>query len=75
MKFIFAAQYPNGGWPQVYPLEGKYHDDITFNDDAMTHVLELLQGIASNEPRYAFLDDSLRKQASDSLAAGLRCSL
>jgi PelA/Pel-15E family pectate lyase len=75
LNFILAAQYPNGGWPQVYPLEGAYHDDITFNDDAMTHVLELLQGIAGNEPGYAFLDDSQRKQAAKSFAAGLNCVL
>ena len=73
LNFIFAAQFPNGGWPQVYPLEGGYHDDITFNDDAMTHVLELLHGITLDEPSFAFLDDSQRKQAAAALAAGLRC--
>jgi len=75
LNFIFAAQYPNGGWPQVYPVEGKYHDDITFNDDAMTHVLELLQGITDNDPRYIFLDDFQRQQAAKSLATGLTCVL
>jgi PelA/Pel-15E family pectate lyase len=75
LKFILAAQYPNGGWPQVYPLEGDYHDDITFNDDAMTHVLELLQGIKNNEPEFAFLNDSLRQQAVEALAAGILCVL
>ena len=75
LNFIFAAQYPNGGWPQGYPLEGGYHDDITFNDDAMTHVLELLHGITINEPCYAFLDESQRQQAADALAKGIRCVL
>jgi PelA/Pel-15E family pectate lyase len=75
LNFIFAAQFPNGGWPQVYPLEGKYHDDITFNDDAMTHVLELLHGITVKEPCYAFLDESQRKQAADALAKGIGCVL
>jgi PelA/Pel-15E family pectate lyase len=75
LNFIFAAQYPNGGWPQVYPLEGKYHDDITFNDDAMTHILELLQGVTDNEPCYAFLDESMRQQAAKSLKAGIGCVL
>lgn len=75
LKFIFAAQFPNGGWPQVYPLEGSYHDDITFNDDAMIHILELLHGITINEPAFGFLDDSQRKQACDAFAAGLRCVL
>jgi PelA/Pel-15E family pectate lyase len=72
LKFIFAAQFPNGGWPQVYPLEGGYHDDITFNDNAMTHVLELLSAITRNEPCYAFLNDSQRQQAATALAAGIR---
>lgn len=46
LEFILRAQYPNGGWPQIYPLEGGYHDDITFNDDAMAHVLEVLDKVA-----------------------------
>jgi PelA/Pel-15E family pectate lyase len=75
LNFIFAAQFPNGGWPQVYPLEGGYHDGITFNDDAMTHVLELLQGITMNEPGYAFLDETQRQQAATALDRGVRCVL
>jgi PelA/Pel-15E family pectate lyase len=75
LQFILAAQYPNGGWPQVYPLEGGYHDDVTFNDDALTHVLELLYGISRNEPAYAFLGETNRQQAAAALAAGLRCLL
>lgn len=75
LNFILAAQYPNGGWPQGYPLEGAYHDDITFNDNAMTHVLELLQGITLNEPCYAFLDEASRQQAADALERGINCVL
>ena len=75
LNFILAAQYPNGGWPQVYPLEGGYHDDITFNDDAMTHILELLHGIIGNEPGYAFLDASQRQHAADAKRKGIDCVL
>lgn len=73
LNFILAAQYPNGGWPQGYPLEGGYHDHITFNDDAMTRILELLYAIQSGEPYYAFLDEPLRQKAAAAFAAGLRC--
>jgi PelA/Pel-15E family pectate lyase len=73
LNFILAAQYPNGGWPQVYPLEGGYHDHVTFNDDAMTRILELLYAIQCGEPYYAFLDEALRQKAAAALAAGLRC--
>jgi len=64
LNFIFAAQYPNGGWPQGYPLEGDYHDNITFNDDAMTHILELLSAITRRERYYAFLDKSQRSPSA-----------
>lgn len=46
MDYLFAAQYPNGGWPQVWPLEGGYHDAITYNDDAMTQVVDLMMHAA-----------------------------
>ncbi|MFM2081665.1 MAG: hypothetical protein RL380_356 [Verrucomicrobiota bacterium] len=75
LNFILAAQFPNGGWPQVYPLEGGYHDDITFNDDAMTRILELLQAITRREPYYAFVDDVRRQKCADALARGLQCVL
>lgn len=73
LTYILAAQYPNGGWPQVYPIEGGYHDDITLNDDALTHILTLLQAISSKDPAYAFLDDASRAKAAAALEKGLDC--
>jgi pectate lyase len=32
---ILEAQFPNGGWPQYFPLSKQYHRHITFNDNAM----------------------------------------
>jgi PelA/Pel-15E family pectate lyase len=75
LNYILAAQFPNGGWPQVYPLEGGYHDNITFNDDAMTHVLELLAEIKNGEPGFSLLDGSHRRQAAVALQAGIDCVL
>src|SRR4051812_15590063 len=31
VAYLIAAQYPNGCYPQIYPLEGSYHDGATFN--------------------------------------------
>jgi hypothetical protein len=42
VEYLLQAQYPNGGWPQIWPLEGGYHDAITFNDDAVTESAALL---------------------------------
>jgi PelA/Pel-15E family pectate lyase len=74
-EFILAAQYPNGGWPQGFPLEGGYHDLITFNDDSMTNILELLLAVAGDDPRYAFVDADLRSRLRASLDRGVACVL
>lgn len=73
VDYLLAAQYPNGGWPQVYPLEGGYHDGITLNDDAMTKVLMLFDEINRNDELYAFVDAPRKKQVADALARGLDC--
>jgi PelA/Pel-15E family pectate lyase len=46
LAYLLAAQYPNGCWPQVYPLGGGYHDAATFNDDATINVLNALRELA-----------------------------
>lgn len=73
VDFILAAQYPHGGWPQVYPLEGAYHDDVTFNDSAMTNVLAVLRDIHEGAPEYAFVDADRRARVSAALTAGIAC--
>ena len=50
--YLIAAQYPNGGWPQFYPLRNGYWSRITFNDDAMVRVMRLLRGAASGGGPY-----------------------
>jgi PelA/Pel-15E family pectate lyase len=75
LRYVFAAQYPNGGFPQIYPLIGGYHDGVTFNDDAMIHVLELLRDVARADVDYAFVPASLREEAATRLQRGIRCVL
>jgi PelA/Pel-15E family pectate lyase len=73
--YIFAAQYPNGGWPQVWPLQGGYHDGITYNDNAMLNVLELLCDVVAGTNEFVFVSADLRARASASLKHGLDCVL
>jgi PelA/Pel-15E family pectate lyase len=75
LDYIFAAQYPNGGWPQVWPLEGRYHDAITYNDGAMLHVLELLRDVAEGTNDFAFVPARTRTKAAASLQRGIQCLL
>lgn len=73
LEYLFAAQFPNGGWPQVWPLEGGYHDAITFNDGAVTQTLEFLQDVA--EEKYSFVPPNATKRAAASVARGIDCIL
>ncbi|WP_425985490.1 pectate lyase [Brevundimonas sp. TWP1-2-1b1] len=71
LDYLLAAQQPNGGWPQFFPLRGGYHDQITFNDDAMVHVLELLRDVGDGTAPYGFVDDGRRERARQAVARGV----
>jgi len=75
LHYLFEAQYPNGGWPQRYPLQENYGRHITFNDDAMLGVMLLLRDIVDNKPDYAFVSDADRKHAKESFDKGIDCIL
>ena len=45
LDYILEAQYDNGGWPQFYPLKKGYYTHITFNDDSMVNILNILKEI------------------------------
>jgi PelA/Pel-15E family pectate lyase len=79
VQYLLHAQYPNGGWPQVWPLEGGYHDAVTFNDDAEVESAELLMRVAvgqrvENED-YSFVPRPVREQAKVAVAKALDCIL
>jgi PelA/Pel-15E family pectate lyase len=75
VKYLLAAQYPNGGFPQVYPLEGGYHDAITFNDNAVSESAETLTWVSEGQGDYAFVPADLRKKAGEAAANALKCIL
>lgn len=62
--YLLRAQFPNGGWPQVFPLQGGYHDALTLNDDAMLHALMLLRDVAGGTGDFAFVPAELRAAAA-----------
>lgn len=73
--YLMEAQYPNGGWPQFYPLRHGYWDHITYNDEAMIGVMGTLRAIADRAPEYAFLTDAERVRARRALEKGVECIL
>jgi PelA/Pel-15E family pectate lyase len=74
LDHILKAQYPTGGWPQFYPPGPQYHRHITFNDDTMVRLLELLREVA-DEPDYAFVENDRRQAARNAFDRGIQCIL
>jgi PelA/Pel-15E family pectate lyase len=73
--YLLEAQYPNGGWPQFYPLRDGYWSHITYNDDAMIGVMETLRSIVRQEPDFVFAGDSDRIRARQAIEKGIQCIL
>lgn len=73
LEYLLAAQFPNGCWPQVWPLMGGYHDAATLNDDAITNALITLQRAATGNPQ--FVPESLRGRARFAVTRGIDCVL
>ena len=74
LSHILEAQYPNGGWPQFYPLSKGYHRHITFNDNAMVRILELLRDVSESSD-YRFLKTEYRTKAEAAETKGIDCIL
>ncbi|SHF14250.1 pectate lyase, PelA/Pel-15E family [Microbulbifer donghaiensis] len=75
LRLILLAQYPNGGWPQSFPLRGKYHELLTFNDGVTFELLSIVRAAAQSEEGLQFLPEALRARAADSLQRGLQMLL
>ena len=75
LDYLFEAQFPNGGWPQGYPLEGNYHDSITLNDGAMLHAMEVLQFAAAGDKGWAWLDAARKAKAAAAVTRGVQALL
>lgn len=75
INFMLKAQFPNGGWPQYYPLEENYSRHITYNDGAMLGVLATMKKIKDNAPSFSFVPQEIRIKARQAYDKGLECVL
>lgn len=75
VTYLLAAQFPNGGWPQVWPLQGGYHDALTLNDNALISVVEVLSLVADGEGDYGFMPTGLRIEAAAAEKRAVECVL
>ncbi|WP_242695960.1 pectate lyase [Desertivirga brevis] len=75
IDYILRAQYPNGGWPQYFPRKNLYRGQITFNDNAMVNLLNVLQDIVEKTNDFEVVDVRFVKQAGDAVKNGVNCIL
>jgi PelA/Pel-15E family pectate lyase len=75
LDFILQSQYANGGWPQFFPLKKDYSRHITFNDDAMMGVMQLLKSINDNNIEYNYIDPVRKSKLTIAYQKGIHCIL
>lgn len=75
VDFLLEAQYDNGGWPQFYPIKKGYSEHITFNDDSMMGVMNLLRDIAHQKEPYQFVDKAQCERSKMAIDKGLEIIL
>lgn len=75
IEFTLSAQYENGGWPQFYPDASGYKTHITFNDNAMIGVMNLLSDITAGKPEFQFVDEKTKTATEKAVEKGLKCIL
>ncbi len=76
VSYLIKAQYANGGWPQYYPYRGGYSNHITYNDNAMINVMEILRRIYNKDTYYNItVTDSIGNLARAAFDKGVKCVL
>lgn len=76
LSFILEAQYANGGWPMFYPLHKGYYTHITFNDNAIVYILEMLRDIYTKKSLYSSIaTEEIVLKAKIAFNKGIDCIL
>jgi PelA/Pel-15E family pectate lyase len=75
VRYYLKAQNANGGWPQYYPDSALYRSQITYNDDAMMNVMNVLQDIIESKNDLDVIDRSLVPSIANAVQKGVECIL
>ena len=73
IAYLLKAQYATGGWPQYYPDFSSYRSQITFNDDAIVNVLNIMQDIVEGAKNFEVVDPALIPKAKLAVEFGIGC--
>jgi len=73
--YLLDAQYPNGGWPQYYPDFSSYRSEITYNDNAMINVLNVLLDVLEKKNDLEVINSSFDTHCAAAVKRGVSCIL
>ena len=71
IDFLLTAQYANGGWPQYYPDKSGYRHQITFNDNAMVNVMNLMWDISKSQKDTEVISSKYKTLAVNAFNKGI----
>lgn len=75
LLYLIKAQYANGGWPQFFPDTSGYKKHITYNDNAMVNVLNLLQDVSLGLHYMDAVDKLFIDLSKSAVEKGIECIL
>lgn len=75
IDYLLKAQYANGGWPQFYPDFSGYRSQVTYNDNAMVNVLNVLYDVVYRINNMELLDPAYAGKCVDAVAKAVPCIL
>lgn len=75
LHYLLQAQLPNGGWPEVWPLSGGYHDAITFRDNTFLQIAAVLVASGLGQQEFRFVPANLRDESAAAMRHALDCLL
>jgi PelA/Pel-15E family pectate lyase len=75
IRYLLKAQNAKGGWPQYYPDSSLYRAAITFNDNAMMHVMQILDNVANKKNGFDVVDPTLVEPSAKAIKKGIDCIL
>lgn len=75
VDYLLKAQYANGGWPQFYPDFSSYRSQVTYNDNAMVNVLNVLYDIVYKLNDMEVVEASYADKCVDAVVKGVQCIL
>ena len=71
IDWLFLAQYANGGWPQYYPDKSGYRHQITYNDNAIANVMNLMWDIIKAKNNLELVNPAYKPKAVTSFNKGI----